>query len=497
MRPGVLHSRKRVAWAWAVWLAVVLGLFNGCAGHRESGETGKWLDAGGWPISLGTGVRALRALGTDDADLQRYHAYANAVLGLPYQATFVRPFEGWKVDARLLANNLDAADPAVTPPVVPARPLIPYRDFLVEYPPGFFLFAVPPALVARGLDAYYFLFSSFMALLLTAALALLWDAAKRIAPDRATSLVFFAATAALAVGPIVVRRYDAVVSLSLCLLFWGCVTKRAWAAGVGLGLGVAAKGMPLLLSPVLLVYFIADNRRKDAVWTGVIAAVIGVAAVAPFAQSAGVHMLDMFAYHGQRPLQIESTGGALLVLGRAFDPSFASASQTFGSMNVVGPWDGPLKLLASLAPLVALVAVTALAWSDLRRAASDAARGAVLLRASCAALAFFMVLGKVFSPQYLTWLLPLGMLASLLAPGVAARRTLLGALVLTQVIWPTCYSIKLASNLSPFFGALVLARNALVFAWAWQLATLERAERVVVTQSASVASAKSTVASSR
>jgi len=504
-----MHFSRRSS-AWAVWLILVFGLFNGCAGHRECRESGKWLEAGGWAPTPATGIRALRALGTDDADIQRYHAYANAVLGLPYQGLFIRPMEGWKVDTRADDDKHDGADPDVVPPIVPARPLVPYRDFLVEYPPAFFLFAIPPALVARDIDSYYFLFSFFTAVLLTAALAMLADAARQIAPDRndspaGPSLLFFAALCALAIGPIIVRRYDAVVSLSLCMLLWGCVTKRAWAAGLGFGLGVAAKGMPILLAPIVLAYFFATNRRKDALVTGLVAAALGVLAILPFARSAGVHMLDMFAYHGQRPLQIESTGGALLVIGRLFNPAFASASQTYGSMNVVGGWDAPLRVAASVLPFGALVAMSALAWRDMRSARTEAARARVLVRASCAALAFIMVLGKVFSPQYLTWLLPLGMLASLLDEELATRRKLLAALVLTQIIFPFCYCVHLASNLSPIFGVLVLARNLLVFAWAWQMATASRAEceaaagseRGAKRQSVSVAAAKSAVASSR
>jgi hypothetical protein len=467
-------SRRSVA--WAVWLAVVLGLFNSCAGHRECRESGQWLVAGGWAPTPATGIRALRALGTDDNDIQRYHAYANAILGLPYQATYVRPLEGWKVDARTIDEKTDAADPDATPPVVPARPLVPYKDFLVEYPPGFFLFAIPPAIFVHGMDSYYWVFSSLMALLLTAALALLWDSAKRIAPGRAEQMVFFTAACALAVGPILVRRYDAVVSLSLCMLVWGCVTKRAWAAGLGFGLGVAAKGMPLVLAPIALAYFLSERRLREALWTGLIAAALVVASVIPFARSAGAHMLDMFSYHGTRPLQVESTGGALLVFGRFFDPAFASVSQTYGSTNVVGAWDGPLKLLASVLPLAALVTVYVLGWRDMRRAVDDAARARVLLRGFCAALAFFMVLGKVFSPQYLTWLLPMGVLASLLDDRLVARRELLFALVLTQMIFPFCYCIGFASSLNPIFGTLVLARNLLVFAWGWQMAKGSRVE---------------------
>ena len=139
---------------------------------------------GGLGADAGDGIRALRAIGTDDNDIQRYHAYANAVLGLPYQAIYVRPLEGWKVEEAPIDPKVDPADPEAVPPVVPSRPLVPYRDFLVEYPPGFFLFAIPPALIARGLDSYYYVFSSFMALLLTAALALLWDASKRVGSGR-------------------------------------------------------------------------------------------------------------------------------------------------------------------------------------------------------------------------------------------------------------------------------------------------------------------------
>lgn len=491
---------SRTKRAWAFWALIVLGLYNGCAGHVECRESGKWLDAGGWTIGPTLAVRALRALGTDDGDLQRYHAYANAVLGLPYQATFIRPIEGWKVDTRAVDDARDGADPETVPPVVPAKPLVPYRDFLVEYPPGFFFFAIPVALVARSIDGYADAFSIFMGLLLTAALALAWDVAKRLTPgreggaERRASLISFSAMCALAVGPIIVRRYDAVISFAICLLVWGCVSKRAWAAGLGFGIGVAAKGMPLLLGPVVLGYLLVAGRRREAVTATLVAIGVVAVAVVPFLGPAGGHLLDIFAYHGQRPLQVESTGGSLLVFSRFFSPDSVVATQTYGSMNVVSAWAKPLEALASFLPLAAVVSVAALSIRDLARApaADETARGQILVRGACTTLAFVMVLGKVFSPQYLTWLLPLGVLASLATDRRFARWTFLGALLLTQVIWPLCYSIKLAANLNPFFGALVLARNGLLFAWAWQLASPLRAQRAtgaLSTPSRSVASA--------
>jgi hypothetical protein len=243
-----------------------------------------------------------------------------------------------------------------------------------------------------------------------------------------------------------------------------------------MGLGVAAKGMPLLLAPIVLAYFVAERGKRDALWTSLFAAAIGIGAALPFARAAGTHMLDMFAYHGQRPLQVESTAGALLILGRVFNSAFASATNTFGSWNVVSPWDAPFRFLASALPFAALVAVYPFAWMEMKSGPDDAVRARALVRWSCVALSAFMVLGKVFSPQYFTWLIPLGVLASLFDSRRAVRRQFAVALVLSQVIWPLCFCIGLTTSLNPVFGALVLARNLLVFAWGWQLARGAAAE---------------------
>src|SRR5262245_38778896 len=133
----MLSTRRRAA--WLLWCAVVFGLWNDCGTHRDAEETGSWLGRGGFPLTPSTAVRAIRTAARNDGDIARYLAYANAVLGRPYQGWFVRPIEGWRVDTRAYDTGRDFMDPAETPPVVPAAPLVPWRDFSVEYPPGFFL----------------------------------------------------------------------------------------------------------------------------------------------------------------------------------------------------------------------------------------------------------------------------------------------------------------------------------------------------------------------
>src|SRR5262249_19255712 len=94
-------------------------------------------------------------------------------------------------------------------------------------------------------------------------------------------------------------------------------------------------------------------------------------------------------------------------------------------------------------------------------------------RAACATLAASMSVGKVFSAQYLTWLLPAGALVSLLDAGRRRRVGLWllgGAMLLTQLNQHVFYGM-LGSGPHPLMRVLFLLRNGLLLAWAaWILA---------------------------
>ena len=109
-------------------------------------------------------------------------------------------------------------------------------------------------------------------------------------------------------------------------------------------------------------------------------------------------------------------------------------------------------MLLSVAQLAVLV------WIWLRRPATAEA----LVRWSAAALVAFVALGKVLSPQFLIWLVPL-------VPLVAGRRGLLAsgllalALVLTQLWFPYRYW-DLALEFDGVASGLVLARDLVLLA---------------------------------
>jgi hypothetical protein len=117
-----------------------------------------------------------------------------------------------------------------------------------------------------------------------------------------------------------------------------------------------------------------------------------------------------------------------------------------GSQNVAG--HGSVAALFSLLQVAALVAL----WIAFAR---GPATGDRLLRYSAAAVCAFIAFGKVLSPQFLLWLIPLVPLVRG-RRGLAATGLLTVALVLTQVWFPRRYW----DYVDAFRGAdAVLARN--------------------------------------
>lgn len=466
-----------------LWGLLALGLYNLGASHVQYEATVRDFTQRGVHLDGPTAWRALRMYLTDDGDVRRYYAYAEALLGRPYYSYFVRSAAQWQ--AEFAAPS--AVSPDSWPLETPAAPLRPYKDYLIEYPPGLLLFTVPPALLLPRGDfgeAYRLLFCSEMALLLALAA---WLARRLPDADAGVSSAgrFYGlcALGTLLLGPITTHRYDAVVSVLLCGTAWAFLHGRGrWRlGGAALALAVASKGVPLLTAPIWAVYLLRQPGGRRACASAVGAALlVGCLLAVPTLYCCGLAPLQALQYHAARPLQIESTGGALL--GLLAPRGAAEVVLTYGSWNVVpvgkalATLDAALQRLSSALLGLGLCAAYAATLWRLQGAArlGDAvarrhALGTWALRGQVAALVVYMVLGRVFSPQYVVWLLPLGLVV---ARGIRGQLALLlVAMGLTQVIHPASYAAL--KDLQPWACGLVLLRNLALLTYAARLLLAE------------------------
>jgi len=453
-------AMRRAAAGWLLWLAVAFGLFNSGLPRERFRTVQQHFGAGQWPGL----ADAIRAYVTNDGDVRRYFAYAQAARGRPYQSYFIRTAEAWR-------GAFAAAEPYRPdewPTVTPDRPLTPYRDYLVEYPPGFFAAALPPAWLAADADGYVKWFGAMMALALTGAFALMaWALGRRRGhPFPIGRAMGWGALGVFLLGVVATHRYDATVALALAFSAWATVARRPVALGIAVGLAIALKLTPVLVVPLFAMLALREQRGRDLAISAAAAALAVLALASPSLIAAGGRLVETLRYHADRPVQIESTWGALLGLVHAVAPGAVLVEKTFGSTNVAGPLSQTAGRLAALATASGLLAVYFLTWRRLG-AAGAADRARATFAASAAVFAVFIACGKVSSPQYLVWILPLGLVLSL-SDGERLGLTLfLAVLALTQLIYPVCYAGLEA--LRPAACALVLARNLLLLAWAFRL----------------------------
>ena len=326
------------------------------------------------------------------------------------------------------------------------RGAVPYRDFEVEYPPLALPVFVLPAL--GGTD-YRSAFEWLMALCGGGLIAAVAVAGRRLGLGLGT--LAFVALSPLAIGSVILTRFDLwpamLAAFALAALFHDRVR-----LGHGLlGLAVAAKLYPGVLLPFALAYVWRRRGRREAlVCAGIFAAVVAVVFV-PFLLVAPEGVAASVARQLSRPLQIESLGSALLLVGHdvfGFDVEMRSSH---GSQNLAGPAASVLAVVLS----VAQVSVLAWLWVRFARARRPSAES--LAAASAAALVAFVALGKVLSPQFLIWLVPLVPLAA----SLGASALLAAALVLTQLWFPYRYW-ELARELDPGVARLVLVRDVVL-----------------------------------
>jgi uncharacterized membrane protein len=320
---------------------------------------------------------------------------------------------------------------------------LPYRDFAVEYPPGALPVFVAPAPFADYASAFGWLMAACgVALVFVVAQVRLRAA-------------FFVALAPVLSGSLILTRFDLWPALLATAALAALVAHRHRLGWALLGAAVAAKLWPLVLVPLALAWSVRRGRSR-APLAGL---AVVVAAFVPFALLAPHGLWASLRGQASRPLQIESLGASIFT-------SFGHPHviTTHGSQNVAG--HGAVAAAFAALQAVSLVAL----WIAFARGPATRDR---LLRYAAASVGAFIVFGKVLSPQFLLWLVPLVPLVRG-RRGAAATGVLTAALVLTQVWFPQRYWEYVdAFQLS----GVVLARNlvllALVAVLAWPTARRE------------------------
>jgi hypothetical protein len=258
----------------------------------------------------------------------------------------------------------------------------------------------------------------------------------------------------------VLGRYDLVPAAATVLAYWAARGRRFPLAYALLAVGALLKLYPVFLVPIVILeqYRALDRQplrssppraviEGVALFAGIVAAGFAITAVI---NPGG--WLGPFTYNAHRPLQVESVPASLLwlsgLLGLPTTPD-----HSFHSYNLVG------RLDTLLSPLSELALVAGCCWIYLRQLQGRLA----FARALTLCVLVIVCTDRVFSPQYLIWVLPF--------VAITERDydpLWLAICGLTTLIFPYAYDFAgLHGSGTPasypfFFPGLIALRNALL-----------------------------------
>ncbi len=337
---------------------------------------------------------------------------------------------------------------------------VPYRDFGLEYPPAALpAFVIPSLLRSTDGDLARYRDGFEGEMVACGAFALLFMLAVLLrleAPLRRLALALgLAAAAPLLLGSVMLSRFDlwpaALTVAALAALVAG---RNRLAAGV-LGVAVAAKLYPAILVPLAAVWIWRRAGRREALaCLGVFAGLL-LLCFAPFVALSPHGVWDSLVRQTSRPLQIETLGAGVLLVAHAVGGLGITMRSGHGSQNLAGAGADAIAVIQTVLQAAALIAV----WVWFARGAMERER---LVRAFAAAVVAFVAFGKVLSPQFLIWLVPLVPLVRG-RRGLAAGGLLVLAFVLTQLWFPFRYW-DLALHFATLPSWLVLARDLVLVA---------------------------------
>jgi uncharacterized membrane protein len=297
---------------------------------------------------------------------------------------------------------------------------LPYRDFNLEYPPLALLPFVVPRLVTLGLASNYYIYA-FVFLLeniffsTITMLLLLRVPSLRASPRLKIRALVFYTLFVLAVSPVILWRYDLFPTLLTVIALVAVLYHRPTLAGISLGLGVAAKLYPLVLLPVFTVYFFANKAYRSILhlWLGAIGAIF--LSFLPFFIAAQNKIFSFLTYHKERGLQIESLPAGIISLIHKWGFINVESVAGYGSRNIISPFDNVILTLLPWLLILLYIFMLVKCWFHFReeRFQSEFVKAESLVVYTLLALLIFIITNKVFSPQYMIWIIPFAALLKL------------------------------------------------------------------------------------
>lgn len=290
----------------------------------------------------------------------------------------------------------------------------PYHTLPIEYPPLALIPILLPRMFSFGfsmsITVYWFLLLCENTLWFYLMVLISCRLARSL--GHAVGPFLFRMSVVGAVSALVLPwRFDLFPALLTSVMLLSLVPGRILLAGGWLGAGIATKLYPAVFGPVAAVWLLAQRRWADVLRLASAAAAVLLLVVLPFWWIDADALLAMFRYHSARGVQIESVASGIIMVAKLLGMTTVDVQYNYGAYHMASPWAA--AILPWLMPIFIGLYTLFLGfvfWMECRLqriVSSD--RSAVFIRQfQCflVAVLLFIITNKVFSLQYIAWMMP-------------------------------------------------------------------------------------------
>jgi hypothetical protein len=259
-------------------------------------------------------------------------------------------------------------------------------------------------------------------------------------------------------GPVSMGRLDAII-VPVMIVALAVLLTRPRLASALLTVGAWIKVSP---GAILIPLVLASRRpwRDVVVPAGLVSAFVVIEVAIG---GGGAHVASFMSEQGTRGLQIESVGATPWVFAGLFTTSVTRyLNEALVTWEITGPGSNvAIDILGLALPLGLAVLAALFLWIH-RRAGASLHLQAFVVRAALLVELILIVLNKVGSPQYLTWIAaPIALALALRLPGWRTTAWMGAVLaILTQIEFPLDYGALLNGRVA--VSLVLIARNIIL-----------------------------------
>lgn len=280
----------------------------------------------------------------------------------------------------------------------------------MEYPQFALVFMAIPRIFSSSDLGYTIAFVAEVFVFFMIGLIVVWKLARRYGQSQPKIMLAYTILMLL-IFQFVVDRYDIFPAVLTLVSLYFFITKRYVLAFAILSIATMTKLYPAVLFPIYMLPLIINRDWSNALKGAGVFIIVLLLIFLPFFLSNPDTALNFVSYNSDRPIQVESTAASFIAFGSVIGLTKYGLSFGFGSDNITGPWSnavGPYLTPLIFVFLILIYATYAYVLNRMRKEGKDSENnGLVLLGgASLLAITAFIIFGKVFSAQYVIWIIP-------------------------------------------------------------------------------------------